>query len=42
MTSHNNQAPRKLGPWGALGALAVLAVIVLGFIAGLIMLLKWA
>ncbi len=42
MTSNNDQAKPKLGPWGALGVLAVLAIIVLGFIAGLIMLLKWA
>lgn len=28
--------PKKLGPWGALAALAVMAAILLGFVWGLV------
>ena len=43
MTSNNTkQAPHKLGPWGAVGVIAVLALIVLGFVAGIVALIKWA
>lgn len=42
MTSNNNQNTRKIGPWGAVGVIAVLALIVLGFVAGIVALIKWA
>lgn len=42
MTSNNDQAPSKIGPWGAVGVVAVLALIVLGFVAGIVALIKWA
>jgi hypothetical protein len=34
--------PKKMSPWGALGALALMALIVLGFIWGVVALIKWA
>lgn len=42
MTSQNNQAPHKMSPWGAVALIAVLALIVLAFVAGLVAIIKWA
>lgn len=33
--------PKKMGPWGALGALAVMAAIVLAFVWGVAAAIKW-
>lgn len=33
--------PAKLGPWGAIGAFAVLVLILLGFVWGVAAAIKW-
>lgn len=33
--------PKKLGPWGALGVLAIMAAIALAFIWGVAAAIKW-
>jgi hypothetical protein len=44
MTSSNTEskAPRKPGPWEALLMLIIVLAVVLGFIAALVALFKWA